>query len=498
MRQVWLRYNSLCMLLLLLSAPNLFAQRVWITPGPFLRFGYGPSISETDFSTYAVEPYALKGELGYQFLTGLSLGLAYEGGNYPKVSRIYHRFHIIQGMLRWRVFPHKRLSHYFNIGPHITLGGYKTGFGIMAALGADYILTRNVAFFVEGSANAVFPDRATEGIRSGRAAFDGLGFLGAGLRITLKPLPIPIQTLNIEGPTRLQRREYGTFTARVDDQATRPVSFIWFMGDGSQYTGPIVEHRYRLPGRYEVQVQARNAAGRVRTATHLVEVVEAPRPVRIVSFRPLADTITRGELIAFRAQIEGAPNIRYFWNFGDGAGTFASENQHRLEEGLRTGTMSLVAQATHRFDEPGTYTVSLVADNEIGRDSAQAQIVVKPSACDLMTTLASVTFEFGESTLTDSARAVLDQNVRVLQSCPNLVVQLVGYTDYVGGEAFNTLLSLRRALSVYNYYQQQGIQAERLIFRGLGELPPPCPNPTNLPGCRELRRVDTIVIRWPR
>ncbi|SHK09518.1 OmpA family protein [Rhodothermus profundi] len=485
--------------LLLLTASDLLAQRVWITPGPFLRFGYGPSISETDFSTYAIEPYALKGEIGYQFPLGLSLGLAYEGGNYPKVSRVYHRFHIIQGLLRWRVFPYRRLSHYFNIGPHITLGGYKTGFGLNAALGADYVLTRNVAFFVEASANAVFPDRAAEGIRSGRAAFDGLGFLGAGLRITLKPLPIPIRTLTIEGPAQLQRREYGIFTARVDDEATRPISYVWFMGDGTQYTGPTIEHRYRLPGRYEIQVQARNAAGIVRTATHLVEVVERPRAVRIVSFQPLADTIRRGNLITFEAQIEGAPHIRYFWNFGDGNVTLTTDNQYRLEEGLRAGTMSLRAQATHRFDKTGVYTVSLVADNELGRDSVQAQIVVKPNACDLITALESVTFDFGKSSLNESARAVLDQNVRILQSCPDLIVQLVGYADYVGGEAFNTLLSLRRALAVYNYYQQQGIAPERLIFRGLGALPPPCPNPEeDRPGCRQLRRVDTIIIRWPR
>jgi len=496
MRHGGLRYGFF--VLLLLAAPDLFAQRVWVAPGPFLRFGYGPSLSETDYSTYAVEPYALKGELGYQFPLGLSLGLAYEGGNYPKVSRTYHRFHIIQALLRWRVFPFKRLSHYFNIGPHITLGGYKTGFGINAALGADYVLTRNVAFFVEGSANAVFPDRASEGIRSGRAAFDGLGFLGAGLRITFRPLPIPIRTLNIEGPAQLQRREYGTFTARVDDQATQPVSYIWFMGDGTQYTGPVVEHRYRLPGRYEIQVQARNAAGVVRTATHLVEVVETPRAVRIVSFQPLADTIKRGNSVTFEAQIEGAPQIRYFWNFGDGNGTLVTDNQYRLEEGLRAGIMSLHAQTTHRFDRPGTYTVSLIADNELGRDSVQARIVVEPTACDLISTLESVSFEFGRSTLTDSARAVLERNARVLQSCPELVVQLVGYADYVGGEAFNALLSLRRALAVYNYYQQQGIEPERLIFRGLGELPPPCPNPAERPGCRELRRVDTIVIRWPR
>lgn len=494
----YVRLRSGFWMLLLLVAPDLYAQRMWIVPGPFLRFGYGPSLSETDFSTYAVEPYALKGELGYQFPLGLSLGFAYEGGNYPKVSRTYHRFHILQGMLRWRVFPYKQLSHYFNIGPHLTLGGYKTGFGLHAALGADYVLTRNAAFFVEGSANAVFPDRAAEGIRSGRAAFDGLGFVGAGLRITFKSLPIPIQTLNIDGPAQLQRREYGTFTARVDDKATLPVSYIWFMGDGTQYTGPTVEHRYRLAGRYEIQVQARNASGVIRTATHLVEVVETPRAVRIISFQPLADTVKRGDVVTFTAQIEGTPEIRYVWDFGDASSTITTDNRYQLEEGLQAGMMSLHVQARHRFNQSGTYTVSLHADNGLGRDTAQAQIVVEPTACDLISTLRSITFDFGASTLNDSAYIELDQNVRVLQSCPELVVQLVGYADYVGGEAFNTLLSLRRALAVYNYYRQQGIEPERLIFRGLGALPPPCPNPADRPGCQELRRVDTIVIRWPR
>ncbi len=473
------------------------AQRIWITPGPYLRFGIGPSLSETDHSTYAVEPYALKGNIGYQFLSGLSIGIGYEGGNYPKVSRDYHQFHLIQGQLRWRVFPYRRLSHYFNIGPHITLGGYKTGFGLNAALGADYVLTRNVAFFVEASANGVFPDRAADNLRSGRAAFDGLGFFGIGFRVTLRPLPIPIQTLLQEGPSQLERRQYGTFTARVDEAASRPVSFFWLMGDGSQYTGPVVEHRYRLPGRYEIQVQAQNAAGVVRTATHLVQVGEMPQPVRILSLEASADTISRGTTVSFEALVEGSPNIRYSWNFGDGEGSFAAENQYQFEEGQAMGLMAVQARTSRRFNKAGTYTVALTASNDLGQDSASVRIVVEPNTCDLITQLESVSFAFGQSTLSEAAQAALDQNVRVLQSCPDLVVQLVGYADYVGGEAFNALLSLRRALTVYNYYQSQGIEPERLIFRGLGELPPPCPQ-EDRPGCQVQRRVDTIVIRWPR
>jgi|GEM_PF-685075 len=474
------------------------AQRIWIAPGPYVRFGAGPSLSETDHSTYAVEPYALKGTIGYQFLSGLSIGLGYEGGNYPKVSRDYHQFHLIQAQLQWRVFPYRRLSHYFNVGPHITLGGYKTGFGLNAALGADYVLSRNMAFFVEASANGVFPDRAADNLRSGRAAFDGLGFVGIGFRITLKPLPIPIRTLIVEGPDQLERRQYGTFTARVDDAASRPVSFVWFMGDGSQYTGPVVEHRYRLPGRYEIQVQARNAAGVVRTATHLVTVGEAPQAVRILSLQAEADTVTRGSVVAVEAILEGSPHLRYAWDFGDGTGQFTAENQYRFDEGQAVGLMTIQARTSHRFTQAGTYTVALTASNDWGRDSASVRIVVEPNACDLITNLEPVRFAFGESTLSETARAALDQNVRVLQSCPDLVVQLVGYADYVGGEAFNALLSLRRALAVYAYYQEQGIAPERLIFRGLGELPPPCPSPADRPGCQEQRRVDTIVIRWPR
>ena len=90
----------------------------------------------------------------------------------------------------------------------------------------------------------------------------------------------------------------------------------------------------------------------------------------------------------------------------------------------------------------------------------------------------------------------LDDIASLLQAHPEVAnVQVTGYTDRLGSQAYNLKLSERRAASVKAYLVSKGIDASRLSTRGKGEADPvvQCSekNRTALIKCLEPnRRVD--------
>jgi outer membrane protein OmpA-like peptidoglycan-associated protein len=84
-----------------------------------------------------------------------------------------------------------------------------------------------------------------------------------------------------------------------------------------------------------------------------------------------------------------------------------------------------------------------------------------------------VRFAFDSAQLTPAAQEVLDQAVTALQSNPRFVVDIVGNADTVGPEAYNDLLSQRRANAVLHYLVQHGPgPVGRYAIVGLGESEP--------------------------
>ncbi len=75
---------------------------------------------------------------------------------------------------------------------------------------------------------------------------------------------------------------------------------------------------------------------------------------------------------------------------------------------------------------------------------------------------------------------------------PDSALEILGYTDFVGSEAFNDSLSLRRAETVKGYLIQNGFQ-DRKVLRTIakGELPAGMKMPAN--GIAAHRRVDIIL-----
>lgn len=104
----------------------------------------------------------------------------------------------------------------------------------------------------------------------------------------------------------------------------------------------------------------------------------------------------------------------------------------------------------------------------------------------------AVLFQTGQSTLSESAKAALSRVAYNLKQFPDTDVTVVGFTDNTGTEQLNQTLSEKRAQSVMNYLETQGISASRLKAIGEGEKDPVDSNATAA-GRAQNRRVELYI-----
>ena len=105
----------------------------------------------------------------------------------------------------------------------------------------------------------------------------------------------------------------------------------------------------------------------------------------------------------------------------------------------------------------------------------------------------NITFVTAGHDLNTGFHEVLDSVILVLQEFNQTVIVSAGHTDSRGSDAYNQALSERRANSVKEYLQAQGITATRLTARGYGETQAVASNDT-AEGRAQNRRVELIVL----
>jgi OmpA-OmpF porin, OOP family len=99
----------------------------------------------------------------------------------------------------------------------------------------------------------------------------------------------------------------------------------------------------------------------------------------------------------------------------------------------------------------------------------------------------TVLFDFDSAVIKDTT--LLDEAVMIMMNEPNLTGEVAGHTCNIGPEAYNQMLSERRANAVRDYFIQKGIAAERVRAVGYGESRPAASNDTE-EGRRVNRRVE--------
>jgi outer membrane protein OmpA-like peptidoglycan-associated protein len=107
-------------------------------------------------------------------------------------------------------------------------------------------------------------------------------------------------------------------------------------------------------------------------------------------------------------------------------------------------------------------------------------------------TLGDVLFDTGKANLKSSTSQHLTNLAQFLGKYPGRGALIEGHTDSVGAEDYNQGLSQRRADSVRNFLQNQGIASSRLSSSGKGEVQPIAGN-DSASGRQQNRRVEVII-----
>lgn len=333
-------------------------------------------------------PYVVRGEFGYQVLPELAVGVGVETGQYPFTSQSERledtRRSAVQLLARYTHRPKTwRAAPYVDLGRVLTFGGVRGGHGLSVGLGVDVALTRRMSLNVEARSNTLWPDNATDGQGIGTEGVDHLSqLLGVGLKVNFSPAPVPPRVLLVAGSTRVTVGEEVTYTARVNEEATRPLQRRWTVG-GRTDASTTLTHTFGQAGTYTIVFEAENEAGRARDSMQ-VEVVPPPQPAVVAELRAEPRPSRTGQPVQFRGQAEGDAPLSYRWDFGDGT----------------TGTGSA---PTHTYKSAGTYTVRLTARNEAGQDTERLSIPVKQATAPVAGTVTHA--ETGEPLL--NARVVM-------------------------------------------------------------------------------------------
>ncbi len=121
------------------------------------------------------------------------------------------------------------------------------------------------------------------------------------------------------------------------------------------------------------------------------------------------------------------------------------------------------------------------------------ELNAKETSRGLVLTLGDVLFASGKATLLPGARRTLDKLVTFLKENPERKVLIEGHTDNVGSSAYNLDLSLRRAEAVKEALVAQGIDPERIVAQGYGEIYPVASN-ADAAGRQRNRRVEIVIL----
>ena len=83
--------------------------------------------------------------------------------------------------------------------------------------------------------------------------------------------------------------------------------------------------------------------------------------------------------------------------------------------------------------------------------------------------LRSFFFEFNSSEISERAQKELDHLSLIMENIPELRIELIGNTDAKGNDAYNNLLSVKRASAAKAYLVKKGIKSSRILVKGVGK-----------------------------
>ena len=105
----------------------------------------------------------------------------------------------------------------------------------------------------------------------------------------------------------------------------------------------------------------------------------------------------------------------------------------------------------------------------------------------------SVYFDYNVHTLNESAKNILNKNIKLLINNPLSKIVIHGFTDSRGNNEYNQKLANRRSLSTFQYLKNHGIADNRILIFSIGESAPLFPNNSEK-NMAFNRRVEMLLL----
>lgn len=179
---------------------------------------------------------------------------------------------------------------------------------------------------------------------------------------------------------------------------------------------------------------------------------------------------------------------------------FAEDQQKVLAKNRDDARLDARTTEANQAHQDARLARADAADARQESDDAQAQLALlnaRESERGWVVTLGDVLFDTGKANLKSSTSQHLTNLATFLGKYPQRGAIIEGYTDSVGTEEYNLGLSERRADSVSNFLQAQGVQSSRLSSQGKGESFPVANN-ESASGRQQNRRVEVIITNAPQ
>lgn len=128
-------------------------------------------------------------------------------------------------------------------------------------------------------------------------------------------------------------------------------------------------------------------------------------------------------------------------------------------------TYAIKAEAAGYLFKDTTVTIPVASE-------ASYSLYLTPLQADMTVQLRNIQFELNSFYLMDESYAELDEVVKLLETNPNLKIEISAHTDDLGTDAYNNKLSQKRGDAAAKYIIRQGISPERITAKGYGKRQP--------------------------
>lgn len=127
------------------------------------------------------------------------------------------------------------------------------------------------------------------------------------------------------------------------------------------------------------------------------------------------------------------------------------------------------------------------------KDPVLIDIYLNPIKKGEKAVLKNIFFDTDKYELKPKSKTELDKVIKFLDTNSDIKVEIAGFTDDQGSPEYNKSLSLNRAKAVYEYLIREGIDKERLSFRGYGQNNPVAPNDSE-ENRQKNRRIEFLLV----